>query len=271
MASILVDNVSIDFPVYYGARSLKKTLLHHAVGGIIGYDSRNRTCVHAISGLSFRLEKGDRVGVIGPNGAGKTSLLRALAGIYEPSQGRIRIEGKVTSLIDCTSGFDSESSGYDNLFLRSSILGYSKSYIQDKLDDIIKFSDLGDFLYLPMRMYSSGMTARLVFATVTAFDPEVLLLDEWLGVGDANFIEKAQRRAEEFVNRSSIMVIASHSNTIIQRLCNKVIWLENGTLRAMGTADDILPQYASGLSGLPDQGIESGPDPVEVTHHATQS
>ena len=245
MACITLENVAVDFPIYHGARSLKKTILQHTVGGIIGYDERQRTCIHALTDISFELVNGDRVGVIGSNGAGKTTLLRALAGIYEPARGRLRIDGKVTSLIDCNSGFDSESSGYENLFLRSSILGFPRSATEAKIADIVECSELGDFVHLPMRMYSSGMQSRLVFAAVTAMDTEVLLLDEWLSAGDANFVEKARRRAEEFVRRPSIMVIASHNNEIIRKICNKALWLEHGRLQAFGPIDEVLERYDS--------------------------
>jgi len=245
MVRIVSSDVSIDFPIYHGARSIKKAILHHTVGGLIGYNNRSQTCVHAIANLSFELKEGDRVGLIGPNGAGKTTLLRALAGIYEPARGQILVEGKITSLIDCFSGFDSESSGYDNLFLRTSILGYPRSAIEEKIDEIVEFSELGDFIHLPMRMYSSGMAARLVFAAVTALDAEILLLDEWLNVGDANFVEKAQRRAMDMVDRASIMVIATHTNDIIRRLCNKVLWLEHGLLKGFGETNEVLDKYLS--------------------------
>lgn len=244
MATIHLNDVSVDFVLYQGsARSLKKTLLRSSTSGVLKHDAHHRVTVKALSNLSVTLEHGDRVGLIGGNGAGKTTLLRVLAGVYEPTAGRIRVEGRVTPLFDLGLGLDMDASGYDNIRMRAAYFGLDAAEVERKMDDIAAFTELGDYLDLPVRTYSAGMTLRLAFAAATSVDPEILLLDEWLAVSDSKFLEKAQRRAEGFVNRSSILVVASHVEDVLKRLCNKLLWLERGTIQRVGPVEEVLAAY----------------------------
>lgn len=250
MASIHLNDVSVDFVLYQGsARSLKKTLLRSSTSGVLKHDAHHRVTVKALSNLSLSLEHGDRVGLIGGNGAGKTTLLRVLAGVYEPTAGRIRVEGRITPLFDLGLGLDMDASGYDNIRMRAAYFGIDSAEVERKMDDIAAFTELGDYLNLPVRTYSAGMTLRLAFAAATSVDPEILLMDEWLAVSDTKFLEKAQRRAEGFVNRSSIMVVASHVEDVLKRLCNKALWLERGAVQRFGPVDEVLEEYHAHAAG----------------------
>lgn len=244
MAEIMVDNVSVEFQIYGGgSRSLKKTLAHLGSRGRIGRDANDRIYVHALCDVSFRIEHGERVGLIGPNGAGKTTLLRVLAGVYEPSRGAIRHLGRVVPLFDAVLGMDTEATGYENIALRGLLLGLSPKMIQERTEEIAEFTELGDYLDMPVRTYSSGMMLRLAFAISTAIDPEILLMDEWIGAGDAHFLDKAEQRMNNLINRTSILVIASHSEEIIRRLCTKAILLVGGQVRSFGPVGDVLHSY----------------------------
>ena len=229
MARIVLENCSLDLPVYGTSnRSLKQMVLSAATGGRIASDSRKIAVVNALTGVSLNIKAGDRVGLIGHNGAGKTSLLRMLAGVYEPTQGRLRVEGSVTSLIDVTLGMDHEATGYDNILLRGLILGLSRKQIKAVTPDIEEFSELGEYLSMPVRAYSTGMVLRLAFSIVTCVHPDILLMDEWLSVGDAEFVSKAENRLQQMVDEANILVIASHNKSIISKLCNIQVKLAHG-------------------------------------------
>lgn len=229
MASISIQNCSLDLPVYgAGNRSLKQMVMSAATGGRVAADSRNITVVNALTDVSLEIAAGDRVGLVGHNGAGKTTLLRMLGGVYEPSRGSLRVEGNVTSLIDVTLGMDHEATGYENILLRGLILGLSRKQIRDATPDIEQFSELGEYLTMPVRTYSSGMVLRLAFSIVTCVHPDILLMDEWLSVGDAAFVSKAEERLKRLVDKASIMVIASHNPRVIDELCNVYVKLERG-------------------------------------------
>jgi len=190
MASIHLNNVDVDFPLYSGAsRSLKTSLLNLSSGGRIGRTVSDRMCVQALTKVSLQLNDGDRLGIIGPNGSGKTTLLRVLSSVYEPSGGQVFIEGSVASLFDVALGMDTEGTGYENITLRGMLLGLSRPEIEKKVQDIAEFTELGDYLSIPVRTYSSGMLLRLAFAVCTSVEPEILLMDEWIGVGDAPSVE----------------------------------------------------------------------------------
>lgn len=231
MVSILLDDCSLDLPIYGTInRSLKGAALAAATGGRVASASREIMVIQALSHISLRLSPGDRVGLMGHNGAGKTSLLRILAGIYEPTDGRISVEGKVSSLLDVTLGMDFESTGYENIMLRGLMHGLDFDDIRRLTPEIAEFSGLGDFLNMPVRTYSSGMTLRLAFSIVTSVHAEILLMDEWLSVGDADFVHKAEARLRKLVDAASILVIASHSREVIDHLCNVRILLEHGEI-----------------------------------------
>ena len=231
MAHIILEDCSLDLPVYGSSnRSLKQMFMSAATGGRIAPGSRTIAVVNALSGISLSVKAGDRVGLVGHNGAGKTSLLRMLAGVYEPTHGRLQVEGRITSLIDVTLGMDYEATGYDNILLRGLILGLSRKQIKAVTPDIEAFSELGEYLSMPVRAYSTGMVLRLAFSIVTCVHPDVLLMDEWLSVGDADFVSKAEGRLQQMVDKASILVIASHNKSIISKLCNIQVKLAHGRI-----------------------------------------
>jgi len=209
---------------------LKRAVLHAATGGKIARDSANRVVVRALDGISFEIREGDRVGLIGDNGAGKTSLLRTLSGIYEPLEGRLETRGRIVTLLDFSFGIDPESTGYDNILLRGIMAGLHPREIRSKIEEIAEFTELGDYLQMPVRTYSTGMQLRLAFAASTSVEADILLMDEWLSVGDEAFSEKASRRLHDLVHRSSILVMASHSLKLIEAVCNRVFRLERGRI-----------------------------------------
>lgn len=244
MASIIFENVDIDFPIYEAkSRSLKTTILKSAWRSRLAEGDNGRISIKALSGIDFSLEAGDRVGLIGQNGAGKSTLLRALNGVYEPTSGLAKINGTVGSLIDISLGIDGESTGRENIYLRSALLGQSRSTINKIIDEIIEFSELGEFIDMPVRTYSSGMNLRLAFSIASILECEILIMDEWLSVGDESFQKKAEKRIGELLNKTEILIIASHSMDLIRDLCNKVIWLEGGAIKAIGPQDQIVAEY----------------------------
>jgi ABC-type polysaccharide/polyol phosphate transport system ATPase subunit len=251
-AQLVLENVSISFPIYHGSsRSLKKRLLFRGSGGQLARDVNHRITVEALRNVSLKFVPGDRVALVGFNGAGKTTLLRVMAGIYEPQVGVIKSRGMISPMFDIGLGIDSEINGYDNIRLRGLILGLNAREIEERMTDIVEFTELGDYLDLPVRTYSSGMVTRLAFAVATCFAPEILLMDEWIMAGDAGFLAKAQRRVEAFIQRTSIMVLASHSNEVCRQWCNKAVWMDRGEVKAQGAIDDILGAYAKQISDHP--------------------
>jgi lipopolysaccharide transport system ATP-binding protein len=244
MALIDFQNVCVDFPIYNAnGRSLKKRLIQVATGGQLGADPQGRVVVRALEDLSFTLKDGDRVALLGHNGAGKSTLLRLSSGVYEPSAGVARIEGEIGSLIDISLGIDPEATGRENIFLRGGLLGMTRREISNRIDEIIDFSELGDFVDMPLRTYSTGMHLRLAFAVSTIVRPEILLMDEWLSIGDEGFKHKAEKRLTELVETTNILVIASHSRDLVMRACNRVIWLEHGKIRMDGDPNSVCHAY----------------------------
>jgi lipopolysaccharide transport system ATP-binding protein len=241
MASIILSECSLNLPVYgTGNRSLKQLVMSTATGGRIAAGSRNVTVVNALTDVSLTIKAGDRVGLVGHNGAGKTSLLRMLAGVFEPNRGVLQIDGRVSSLIDVTLGMDQEATGYDNILIRGLILGLTRKRIRELTPEIEDFSELGQYLSMPVRTYSSGMVLRLAFSIATCIHPDILLMDEWLSVGDAGFVKKAENRLKELVDRASILVIASHNQRIISELCNVRVTLEHGRVVCVERQEKIL-------------------------------
>jgi ABC-type polysaccharide/polyol phosphate transport system ATPase subunit len=194
--------------------------------------------VTALDDVSFALEAGDRLGLIGPNGAGKTTLLKVLHGIYEPTTGKVDRTGKVDALFNLNLGFRGEATGRRNIMLRGLINGWSKDEIEARIEDIVAFSELGDFIDMPFKTYSQGMAARLAFSVATSLDPEILLMDEWIGAGDPAFQEKARMRMAELTKKAGIIVIASHNHLLLKRVCNKVLELEAGKVKAFQSAEE---------------------------------
>lgn len=237
--SIEARNICVDFPIYENSqRSLKNAVISVSTGGKLGSDNRNHAVVRALDNLSFDFEKGARVGLVGHNGSGKTTLLRVLSGVYAPVTGQLEVKGRVASLLDVSMGIDQDATGYENIYLRGIMLGLSPEQIHKRTHDIAEFSELGEYLSLPVRTYSSGMMMRLAFAISTSVEADILLMDEWLSVGDESFREKAAARLEEIVSSASILVIASHDPSLIERVCNRKIYLEHGQI----IADEIINQ-----------------------------
>ena len=243
-SELTLDHVSVSFPIYHGgSRSLKKSIMFRSSGGQLASDANQRIVVEALRDVSLSFHTGDRIALIGNNGAGKTTLLRVMAGIYEPVSGEVRSRGRISPMFDISLGIDGEVSGYDNIRLRGLILGLSAREIEDKMADIVEFTELGDYLSIPVRTYSSGMMTRLTFAVATCFSPEILLMDEWIVTGDASFLAKAHHRIEAFVARAGILVLASHSTEICRQWCNKAVWMEHGEVRMVGDIEVVLDSY----------------------------
>jgi ABC-type polysaccharide/polyol phosphate transport system ATPase subunit len=244
MSCLIVEDVSLEFPLYGSNRSLRKDLFKRA-GSMIKSDDRhqNRIVVKALNGISLDLREGDRLGLVGHNGAGKSTLLKAMAGIYEPLTGRVLCEGVITPLLDSMPGLDAENTGYESIAMAGMLLGMSQKEIARKIPDIEQFCELGEYLSLPIRSYSSGMQTRLAFAVATALEPGILLMDEGIGAGDARFTERAARRMDEFVGRSRIVVLASHSDDLIRRICNKAALMDGGRLVEIGDVDTVIANY----------------------------
>jgi len=244
MARLTLENVSVDFPIFNAtSRSLTSHLLQVATGGQLDKDAKGRVQVQALDSVTFEISEGERVGLLGHNGAGKSTLLRLLSGIYPPTDGSIIIDGQLGSLIDINLGINSEATGRENIFTRGMLLGLSKAEIRERLDEIIEFSELGDFLEMPVRTYSSGMHLRLAFSVATIMRPEILLMDEWLSVGDESFADKAQARLSEVVSATKILVLATHSRQLLERICTRAIWLEHGKVVMDGPVAEVAKSY----------------------------
>jgi lipopolysaccharide transport system ATP-binding protein len=242
-ARVEVENVSVWFPLYHGSsRSLKKMVVA-AASGRLGHDQQQRVVVRALRDINLHLQSGDRLGLVGSNGAGKTTLLRVLAGIYEPVTGRLRVQGSLNALLDPSLGMNMELTGRENILLRGLYNGVTKSMLPRLEEDVADFAELADFLDLPVRIYSAGMVVRLGFALATAIKPQILLMDEWFLAGDAAFMEKARQRLEEMVRGADILVLSTHSMGIIRDWCSRVLWLDQGQVRADGPAEEVLSQY----------------------------
>jgi len=244
MASVKVRDVSVVFPIFdAGGRSLKSHVLRATTGGRIGASSTGVSEIVALDGVSLHLEHGDRIGLIGHNGAGKTTLLRVIAGIYEPGVGSVAVHGKIAPVFDIAHGIDPESTGFENIRVRGLLLGMTPREIDARFDDIVEFTGLGDFLRMPVRTYSQGMNARLAFAVSTAISPEALLLDEGLVAGDSRFMEQADRRLEDLVRRTGVLVLASHSDAMLRKTCNKGVVMRRGKIDFEGPLEAALDHY----------------------------
>lgn len=244
MACIKLENVGVEFAIFNAhSRSLKNRMIEVATGGKIERQNDGIVRIQALSNINLEVENGERIGLIGHNGSGKTTLLRLLSKIYHPTSGIATIIGEPTSLINISLGIDPEATGRENIRLRGAIMGMSKEQIQSHMATIAEFADLGDFLDLPLRTYSSGMQLRLAFAVSTTVRPEILIMDEWLSAGDENFAHKADARLHDVVNATQILILASHSRELLRRNCTRLIWLEHGTIKMDGQFDDVAPHY----------------------------
>ncbi|KAA5829644.1 ABC transporter ATP-binding protein [Saccharopolyspora hirsuta] len=242
MVSIEVRDACVDFPIFDAkTRSLKKKVLGK-VGGKIGTGAWV-PIVEALRDITLSLCDGDRVALVGHNGAGKSTLLRLLSGIYEPTRGSARIVGKVAPVFDLGVGMDPEVSGYENIIIRGLFLGMTRKQMQRRVADIAEFTELGDYLAMPLRTYSAGMRVRLALGVVTTIDPEILILDEGLGAVDAAFVAKARQRLVDLVNRSGILMFASHADELLLELCTSAIWMDEGRMRMQGPLREVLAAY----------------------------
>ena len=244
MAEIQFKEVSIAFPIFNAeSRSLKNKVLSLSTGGKLGLNAKGVAEIRALDHINFNFKNGERIGLIGHNGSGKSTLLRALSGVYTPQHGSIKIQGETTSLIDISLGINAEFTGRENILIRGSLLGLTRKQIEERTDEIIAFTELGEFIDMPLRTYSSGMQLRLAFAISTTITPEILLMDEWLAVGDENFKHKAEERMQKLADKSSILVIASHSKEQILKVCNRVLWLEHGNIKMDGDPETVCSSY----------------------------
>ncbi|RMD93993.1 MAG: ABC transporter ATP-binding protein [Alphaproteobacteria bacterium] len=233
MARVTLSGVCVEYPVYHaGAMSLRNRLVAAGTGGAIRRGVDSIVTVKALEDVSFTLTDGDRVGLLGHNGAGKSTLLRTLAGIFTPTAGRLEVEGEVSSILHLGAGMDPELSGRENIIRMAMFMGASLRQAQAIIPDIEAFADLGDFLSMPVHSYSAGMLARLAFGVATAMRPDILLIDEVLGVGDAEFQQKARQRIEAMMEQARILVLASHSEEMIRLYCNRTLTFAHGRLVA---------------------------------------
>ncbi len=229
MTTVKLTSVDLSYPVYsMRAQSIRNAIANLAVGGALLKDGRDVIHVRALNNITLDLHEGDRLGLIGHNGAGKSTLLKVLAGVYEPDKGLVEVRGRISSMIDIGMGLDQELTGRENIINMGRMRGYTTKDIEKKMASIIEFSELGTFIELPIKTFSAGMTTRLVFAVATSLDPDILLMDEWIGAGDAGFFHKAVDRMNDILARSRVMVLASHNFSLIQNVCNKLLVLEGG-------------------------------------------
>ncbi len=244
MTFISLQNVTVDFPIFNArGRSLKNRVIKMATGGSINSEGGGVVVVRGLDHINLELKQRDRIGLIGHNGSGKTTLLRVLTGVYAPTSGKVEISGKCTSLINISLGIDPEATGRQNIFLRGALLGFKKDEMKGRLQEIEEFSELGEFLDMPVRTYSTGMQLRLAFSISTILQPEILIMDEWLATGDEGFKAKANQRLNELVEKTQILVIASHSKALLAENCNRVIWLDHGRILMDGEPTEVLDTY----------------------------
>lgn len=229
-AGILVRNLEVSFPTYTADRSLKRSFLKATTGGRLARDSHSRIAITALSDINFKINPGDRVGIYGHNGSGKSTLLRVLTGAYAPTSGYLELRGRVASLLDISMGMEGDATGWENIILRGLMMGMSLNEIRSLTGQVAEFSGLGEYLGMPLRTYSSGMQVRLAFAVSTVVAADILLLDEWLSVGDEDFQQKASQRLHEMISNSSILVLASHSRKMLSEVCNRIFVLESGRI-----------------------------------------
>lgn len=244
---IKVENVSMRFRMDKNkTTSLKEWVVMHLLG------KQQYEEFQALSNVSFDVKRGEIIGIIGRNGAGKSTILKVISGIYKPTTGSVVTAGRVAPMLELGSGFDPELSGYDNIFLNGAILGFSQEFLEAKRDEIVAFSELGEFIDMPIKTYSSGMLARLAFAVATMIEPEILIVDEILSVGDAAFQKKSRARMMEMMSGGTTVLFVSHSLDQIRDMCDRVIWLERGSIKMMGATEVVCSAYASSNGSIID-------------------
>jgi ABC-2 type transport system ATP-binding protein/lipopolysaccharide transport system ATP-binding protein len=243
-ASLYLRDVAVEFPIYSGgSRSLKKLLFHSTTQGNLARDASDRITVMALNGVTLDINHGDRLAIIGANGAGKSTLLKVLAGIYAPTGGRMHAEGRVSALLTASVGLNPDATGRENIIIRGMYMDVHPRDMRARVDEVAEFTELGSFIDMPVRTYSSGMMVRLCFAVATSLRPEILLMDEWLAAGDAAFLHKARQRMEDFVSSTSILVLASHTMPLLEEWCNRAILLDQGRIVASGGVKEVAAIY----------------------------
>ena len=235
---IKAEHVSVKYLMTYDRIKSMKEYLVQLVKGKIQYEE-----FWALKDVSFEVKKGEVLGIIGHNGAGKSTLLKVISGILKPTEGSVQVNGTIVPMLELGSGFDFDLTGRENVFLNGAILGYSEQFLKEKYEEIVAFSELGQFIDVPLRNYSSGMVMRLAFSIATVVNPDVLIVDEILAVGDADFQEKSKKRMLELMGGGTTVLFVSHSIEQIREMCSHVIWLDHGTVRADGAAQDVCKAY----------------------------
>lgn len=239
---IKVKDVVLTYELYHDqTRSLKEAVvnLFHKRQ----YTRERKSHFNALDHITFEIKEGERLGIIGGNGAGKSTLLKIISGILKPTKGTVKVNGTIQPLIEISAGFNPEFSGMENIYLNGYMLGFSKEQITAKEKEIIDFTELGEFIHVPVKYYSSGMSVRLAFAIATSIDPEILLFDEMLSAGDAHFSAKAQARMNVLLKESKGMIIVSHDLSVIKKLCSRVLWLDSGKIRLDGSPEQVIAEY----------------------------
>lgn len=247
MVHINIQNASVTFAIYNAKTRSVRNGLFSAVGGTVR-EVDNTVYVKALDDITLNIKEGDRVGLIGHNGAGKSTLLKMLASVYEPLKGTIDIKGFVSSLTDITMGMDPENSGYENIIMRCIFMGMSFADAKNKVEEIIEFSELRDYIDLPMRTYSTGMYLRLAFTVATSIIPDILIMDEMISTGDATFIQKAEHRTRELIEKTKIIVISSHDLNMMQNICNRGIWMKQGKVHMDGPISEVIEHYNESIA-----------------------
>src|SRR5580700_151073 len=248
-ASLRLRDVSVEFPIYSGgSRSLKKLLFNRTTQGNLARDARDRITVQALSDVSLDIEHGDRLAVIGANGAGKSTLLKVLAGIYSPTRGHMHASGRVSALLTATVGLNPDATGRENIITRGMFMDVHPREMRARVDEIADFTELGYYIDMPVRTYSSGMMVRLCFAVATSIPPQILLMDEWIAAGDAGFLAKARQRMADFLSGASILALASHSLPLLQEWCNRAVLLDHGRITATGSVEEVAAFYARSIA-----------------------
>ena len=250
MVQIDLDHVNLEFHV----RQFKRlTLKEFLVRGMFKRSANPIMHVHALKDVTLQVVEGERLGILGHNGAGKSTLLKLLAGIYPPSRGTRRVVGRISSLFDIALGFELDSNGWENIYNRGYLQGQTPKSIKGKVDQIAEFSELGQSLDMPVRYYSAGMMVRLAFSIATAIDPEILLVDEVLSAGDLAFKNKARQRIDEMMAKAHLMVVVSHDLESLEKMCNRVAWLDHGRVVRTGPSAEVIAAYAASVPGRPEQ------------------
>ena len=244
LASLRLRDIGVEFPIYSGgSRSLKKVLFNRTTQGNLARDARDRITVQALSDVSLDIADGDRLAIIGANGAGKSTLLKVLAGIYAPTRGLIQACGRVSALLSASVGLNPDATGRENIITLGMFMDVHPREMRARVEEIADFTELGYYIDMPVRTYSSGMMVRLCFAVATSVRPQILLMDEWLAAGDAAFLTKARQRMEDFLSGASILALASHSLPLLKEWCNRAVLLDHGRIAAMGSVEEVAAFY----------------------------